>query len=133
MRTVGAKNKNKRKKIDRSNPEKDKKEFIEELINQHGNLYVVYTGLPNWSYNRYLEETKNDPEFVEAIKNVQQDTRRWVENKMFEAIAKGDKDMTRFYLRTKCDYSETQKIEANVKAAVDVEAEIAEMKKLLSE
>lgn len=122
-----------RRKIDRSNPEKDKKEFLEALIKEHGNLYAVYSTLPNWSYNRYLEETKNDPEFVAAIQKVKEDTIRWVESKMFKAIKDGDKDMTKFFLRTQANYSETQKIEANVKAAVDVEAMLEKMAASLEE
>ena len=122
-----------RRKIDRSNPEKDKKEFLEALVKEHGNLYAVYSTLPNWSYNRYREETEKDPEFVAAIQKVKEDTIRWVESKMFKAIQEGDKDMTKFFLRTKADYSETQKIEANVSGGLDIEAQIAEMKKALSE
>lgn len=122
-----------RRKIDRSNPEKDKKEFLEALVKEHGNLYAVYSTLPNWSYNRYREEIENDPEFVSAIQKVKEDTIRWVESKMFKAIQEGDKDMTKFFLRTKADYSETQKIEANVSGGLDIEAQIAEMKKALSE
>ena len=122
-----------RRKIDRSNPEKDKKEFLEALVKEHGNLYAVYSTLPNWSYSRYREEVERDPEFVAAIQKVKEDTIRWVESKMFKAIQEGDKDMTKFFLRTKADYSETQKIEANVSGGLDIEAQIAEMKKALSE
>lgn len=122
-----------RRKIDRSNPEKDKKEFIEALIKEHGNLYQVYTKLPNWTYNRYYSEVKSDPEFAAEIKRVKEDTIRWVESKMFNAIEEGDKDMTKFFLRTQANYSETQKIEANVKAAIDVEAALEKMAASLEE
>lgn len=123
----------KKKKIDRSDPEKDKKEFLEELVKQHGNCYACYTNMPNWSYNRFYTEQKSDPEFAAAIREIKMATIKWVEDKMFSAIEEGDKDMTKFYLRTQAGYSETQKIEANVSGGLDIEAQIAEMKKALSE
>lgn len=123
----------KKKYIDKSNPEKDKKEFLEELVKQHGNLYAVYTSMPNWNYNRYYTEFKTDPEFAAAIREIKMATIKWVEDKMFKAIEDGDRDMTKFYLRTQAGYSETQKIEANVSGGMDIEAEITEMKKALSE
>lgn len=122
-----------RKTIDRSNPEKDKKEFLEELIKKHGNCYACYTTMPNWSYTRFYNEQKNDPEFAKAINDIKMATIKWVEDKMFSAIEEGDRDMTKFFLRTQAGYSETQKIEANVTGGLDIEAQIAEMKKALSE
>lgn len=122
---------------DRSADVEDKAKFLELLQELHGNIYAAYTqlGIP---YTRFYEWRKTDTEFSAEIDKIKLDTVRWVEDKMFEAIAKGDKDLMKFYLKThkdgqKLGYLETKKIEADVKGYVDVEQTLEDMASQLDE
>lgn len=122
---------------DRSGDAETKAKFLELLEVNHGDLHKTYTsmGIP---YRRFYDWRKEDEEFSAAIDRIKLDTVRWVESKMFEKIAEGDKDLMKFYLKMhkdgqKLGYVETKKIEAEVKGQVDVEKTLQEMAEKLDE
>lgn len=122
---------------DRSGDPEMKARFLELLEENRGDLYKTYTSL-GIKYNRYYEWRKTDPDFDAAIDRIKLDTVRWVESKMFEKIAEGDKDLMKFYLKMhkdgqKLGYVETKKIEAEVKGQVDVEKQLEEMAEKLED
>lgn len=115
---------------DRSHDKEDMAEFLEVLKQNNGNLYQTYTNLPNWNYSKFYELRRNNPEFAKAIEDIKESTVRWVESLMFDKIAKGDKDLMKFYLKMqgqKQGYQEVKKVEAEVKQAIDIEKQLEEM------
>lgn len=115
---------------DHSHDKEDMAEFLEVLKENHGNLYQTYTNLKGWSYSRFYELRRNNPEFAKAIEDIKESTVRWVESKMFKKIEEGNTDLMKFYLRMqgqKQGYQEVKKVEAEVKGQVDVEKQLEEM------
>ena len=122
---------------DRSGDGETKAKFLELLEVNHGDLHKTYTSM-EIPYGRFYEWRKTDPDFDAAIDKIKLDTVRWVESKMFEKIAEGDKDLMKFYLKMhkdsqKLGYMEKQQIDTKIEGSIDVDAQIEEMKKALSE
>lgn len=115
-----------------------KEDYLKALEEEVGNEWAAYhkIGLP---FNRLLQWKEEDEEFAKSVEKIQNQTKKWVENKMFEMI-KGDigdpniqARMVQFYLKTAGGYSETKNINANVTGAntVDLNVALDEIKKEL--
>lgn len=114
------------------NPDITKEMFLEELEKCNGNCYRAYTnlGLP---YNRYYDWRKEDPEFDAACERLQFAMVKYAEDKMFELIGQGDRQLIRFYLNTMGGYSEKKQIDVNSTNVVDVNQTINDIKNELTE
>ena len=113
-----------------------KEDYLVALSEEEGNEYAAYhkIGLP---FNRLLQWKEEDEEFAKSVEKIQNQTKKWVENKMFEMINGeiGDANiqarMVQFYLKTAGGYNETKNINANVSGSntVDLNVVLDEIKK----
>lgn len=107
-----------------------KEDFLAELEKQNGNCYRAYTnlGLP---YTRYYRWRKEDPDFNEAVENLQLGMVQVVEDRMFQLIQEGNAGLVKFYLSAKGNYAEKKQIEINSSNTVDINTALNDIKEEL--
>lgn len=112
--------------------EEEKTLFLIRLEQNNGNIYksLKEADIKHSTFNKWKKE---DSLFADRVEDLNQLATKWVESKMWECIDKGSEKMIQFYLKTKGDYVETKRIEAEVKGQVDVEAQLEEMASQLNE
>lgn len=71
---------------------------------------------------------KNDPEFDEAIKDIDERVAENVVGILMQNVMAGDRASIFFWLKCKRHWSETHKVEVENKNAIDINAVINEMK-----
>lgn len=109
-------------------PELTPEEFLEVLERNHCGIYKTCHELdvPYTHYQRFMQ----DPDFAEAVDALEKDQVNWVEEQLFKKINEGSEKSIQFYLRmnkkARDKYEVSQKIEADVNAAqqIDVEASL---------
>lgn len=72
------------------------------------------------SYATLQRRKKDFEEFAEAIKRGKAKANVFVGGKLMQKIKEGDTASTIFYLKTRCGWRETQRIEADVKARGEI-------------
>lgn len=72
------------------------------------------------SYTTLQRRKKDYEDFGDAIKRGKAKANVFVGGKLMQKIKEGDTASTIFYLKTRCGWKETQKIEADVKARGEI-------------
>lgn len=87
-----------------------KKKFIEEMKETLGNVTssCTRTKIGRTTFYRWL---KDDPEFLEALKEVEVKRKDLAEHHLFRAIIEGDVAAIRFYLERKGGYTEKKQVQ----------------------
>lgn len=116
----------------RSNYKVTKEQFLEKLYENNGNAYKTYTDL-KIPYNMYYDWRKTDPDFNAKVEKSREKATEFVENKLWQAIEKGDPKMIKFYLSTVGGYAEKKKVEISSGDTIDINAAIESIKSDLSE
>lgn len=109
-----------------------KEQFLEKLYENNGNAYKTYTEM-GLSYNTYYDWRKTDKEFDAKVVKSREKAVEFVENKLWDAIKKGDTKMIKFFLSTVGGYAEKKKVEISSGDTIDINAAIESIKSDLSE
>lgn len=112
------------------NPHITKEMFLEELERQKGSCYAAYNKL-GLAYSRYYKWRKEDPEFDEACRAMQNSMVEFAEQRMYDLIDEKNVHMLKFFLSARGNYSEKKEIKIDSNNTIDVNQALEDIKKEL--
>lgn len=118
------------KALTKEEREEKKRLFLEAMEDSMG---LITTSCKRAGISRVTLEKwrKTDKELDDAINNIKDRAKEFVEGQLMTAIRNGNVASIMFYLKTQCGYRETQKLEVTETSQIDVAAALREMKEQL--
>lgn len=112
--------------------EQKKQLFLEAYDESKGmtTTSCIRTGITKETLSNWR---KADPAFDLAVREIDEKWKEWVEGQLMTLIKKGNTSATIFYLKCKAGYMEKKAIEVETKGAIDINAELEEIRRTLDD